>query len=143
MTRETASRRTVCDAPSAGWARRVAVALQAALWIAAPAAALAQGCDARPQQSQFAREDLKRAGTEPDLVIAQDFADRARRELEQLATGAARCGCAPAQARFEAAAAEVRRARDAETRRDLRDSVARTVPLFDGAMAALRECAGR
>ncbi|MCK7481385.1 MAG: hypothetical protein M0C28_32505 [Candidatus Moduliflexus flocculans] len=63
------------------------------------ASGLAQRCDARPPQSQFAREDLRRAATEGDLATAQDFADRARRGLDRLAGVAARCACAPAQAK--------------------------------------------
>lgn len=118
-------------------------ALLAALWMAAPMPALPQGCDPRPQQSHFAMDNLRRAGSEADLAIAQDFADRARRELDQLASGAARCDCEPAQTRFEAAAAQLRQAREAESRRDLRGIVAKTVPLFDEAMAALKDCAGR
>ncbi len=111
--------------------------------MAAPMPALPQGCDPRPQQIQFATDDLRRAGSEADLAIAQDFADRARRELDQLASGAARCGCEPAQTRFEVAAAQMRQARDAESRGDLRGIVAKTVSLFDEAMAALKDCAGR
>lgn len=120
---------------------RMAAGFCLATALAAPAAAHAQGCDARPPQSQFVKENLRRAGAEADLATAQDVADRARRGLDQLATGAERCGCALAQSRFDAAAAQVRKARDAESRRQLRDIVALTLPLFDEAMAALRDCA--
>jgi len=120
---------------------RMAAGLCLATALAAPAVAHAQGCDARPAQSQFVKDNLRRAGSEADLATAQDVADRARRGLDQLAIGAARCGCALAQSRFDAAAAEVRRARDAESRKELRDIVARALPVFDEAMAALRDCA--
>lgn len=111
--------------------------------IAGAASAQAQSCDSRPAQSHFAREDLRRAVSEGDFATAQDFSDRARRELEQLASIATRCGCAPAQSRFEAAAAQVHHARDAETRRELRDTVKQTIQLFDEAMLELRACAKR
>ena len=104
------------------------------------APALAQRCDARPPQSQFARDDLRRAVVEGDLATAQDFADRARRGLDQLAGVAARCACAPAQSKFEAASAQVRRARDLESRRELRQVVTGAVPMFDDAMLELRHC---
>jgi len=116
-------------------------AVLGAVLCAVTAPAQAQRCDARPPQSQFAREDLRRAVTEGDLATAQDFADRARRGLDQLAGVAARCACAPAQSKFEAASAQVRRARDAESRRELRDVVTGAAPMFDDAMLELRNCA--
>jgi hypothetical protein len=116
-------------------------AVLGAVLCAVTAPAQAQRCDPRPPQSQFAREDLRRAATEGDLATAQDFADRARRGLDQLAGVATRCACAPAQAKFEAASAQVRHARDAESRRELRDVITGAVPMFDGAMLELRNCA--
>ncbi len=109
--------------------------------LSAPAFAFALSCDARAPHIQFARDNLRRAASEGDLPTAQDYADRARRQLEQLARGAERCGCAPAQPRFEAAAAQLRKARDAESRRQVRDIVGRVLPQFEEAMAVLRGCA--
>ena len=116
-------------------------AVLGAVLCAVTAPAQAQRCDARPPQSQFAREDLRRAVTEGDLATAQDYADRARRGLDQLAGVATRCGCAVAQAKFEATSAQVRHARDAESRRELRDVITAAVPMFDDAMMELRNCA--
>jgi hypothetical protein len=116
-------------------------AVLGAVLCAVTAPALAQRCDARPPQSQFAREDLRRAVSEGDLATAQDYADRARRGLDQLAGVATRCGCAVAQAKFEATSAQVRHARDAESRRELRDVITAAVPMFDDAMMELRNCA--
>jgi hypothetical protein len=107
----------------------------------APSVAFALACDARAPHVQFARDNLRRAASEGDLPTAQDYADRARRQMEQLARGAERCGCPVAQPVFEAAAAELRKARDAESRRQVRDIVARVQPRFEEAMAALRACA--
>lgn len=123
--------------------RMAATILLAAGSIAGAGSAQAQSCDSRPAQSHFAREDLRRAVSDGDFATAQDFSDRARRELEQLASIAVRCGCGPAQSRFEAAAAQVHQARDAETRRELRKTVNETIRLFDEAMQALRHCAKR
>lgn len=109
--------------------------------LSASVSAYAQPCDSRPPQSQFARDDLRRAVTEGDLATAHDYADRARRGLDQLAGVATRCGCAAAGTKFEAASAQVRRARDAESRRELRDAGNQAVPLLDEAMLELRKCA--
>jgi hypothetical protein len=61
--------------------------------------------------------------------------------MEQIARGAERCGCAAAKPLFETAAVELRKARDAESRREVRDVVGRVLPRFDQALAALRSCA--
>jgi hypothetical protein len=59
---------------------------------------------------------------------------RARRELEQLASVAKRCGCAPTQSRSDAVVVQIRQARDANSRRKLRDIANQTIPIFDEAM---------
>lgn len=127
---------------SRGAAARAAAGLVVAAALAAPSLALSQACDPRAPHAQFARDNLRRATAEGDLATAQDYADRARRQMEQLARGAERCGCTSAQPHFAAAAAELRKARDAESRRQLREVVGRAQPLFDGAMSDLRGCAG-
>ncbi|MBS1191669.1 MAG: hypothetical protein H6R10_3461 [Rhodocyclaceae bacterium] len=103
----------------------------------------AQPCDSRWSQVQFARDDLQRAASEGDLASAQDFADRARREFNHLATLAGGCGCGPAEAKFDAVASEVRHAQDAESRKELRETIGRAKALFDEAQALLRECRKR
>jgi ATP/maltotriose-dependent transcriptional regulator MalT len=121
---------------------------QSATWLllctalAARAEAAAQGCDARPQQSQFVQANFQRIAIEGDLASAQDFADRARRGLDQLASEARRCGCEAAQTRFEAAAAQMRLARSAESRKALREVTQQAVTQFDAAMAEQRKCGG-
>lgn len=114
--------------------------LSTALIGAAPAAA--QSCDARPSQGPFVQANFQRIAKEGDLASAQDFADRARRGLDQLATEARRCGCEAAQTSFEAAAAQMRLARSAESRKALREVTDRAAAQFDAAMAEQRKCAG-
>lgn len=118
-----------------------AIAMLAA--IAAAGWAGAQTCDLRGPPIQFAREDLQRAANEGDLPTAQDYADRARREFDHLATSASRCGCRLATTKFEEAATQIRRTQEAESRKDLREVIARTRPLFEAALAELRECGRR
>jgi hypothetical protein len=122
---------------------RYRAAAMAALLLLATAPAWAQSCDARSPQTQFAREDLQRALTDADFAIAQDYSERARRELKHLAVQSARCDCAAAQAPFEAAAAKVRVALDTETRKDLREAIKLAIPPFDEAMKQLKDCARR
>lgn len=102
-----------------------------------------QTCDARSQHLAYVREDLRRAGMEADFPTALDFADRGRRELDQLAVTAGRCGCAPAQAGFETLAVRLKRAGLVETRQDLRDAVKQLPPLLDEAISHLKDCARR
>lgn len=75
---------------------------------------------------------------EGDLAPAQDFADRARRELEQLASVAMRYGCAPTQSRSGAVVVEIQQAKDADSRRKSRDIANQTTPTLDEAMLQLR-----
>lgn len=119
------------------------------LWMAAMAAILsigqaaAQDCHARWPQIQYARDDLQRAFTEGDLASAQDYADRARRRFDNLAVQAARCECPPAAARFEEAAAGLRRAQEAESRKELREVAAGAKAMFEAAQAQLEGCRKR
>jgi hypothetical protein len=103
----------------------------------------AQTCDARSPQTQYARENLQRVLTEADFPIAQDYAERTRRELNHLSVQSARCDCAAAQAKFDAAAAKVHLALDAESRKELREAIKLAVLPFDEAMKQLKECAKR
>lgn len=105
--------------------------------------AAAEICDSRWPQLQFARDDLQRAATEGDLASAQDFADRARREFDHLATLANRCGCPPAATQFEDLARRVRQTQDAESRKDLRDMINATKPLLEAALGQLQDCRKR
>lgn len=111
--------------------------------IAAAGIAEAQTCDPRWPAVQFVRDDLQRAASEGDLPTAQDYADRARREFDHLAGLATRCGCVGAVAKFEDAARQIRRAQDAESRRDLREVIGATRPIFDAALLQLQECGRR
>lgn len=134
------------------WRRRLAVRSdflrQSVAWLllstalAAGTEAAAQGCDARPPQSQFVQANFQRIAIEGDIATAQDFADRARRGLDQLASEARRCGCEAAQTNFEEAAARMRLARSAESRKNLREVTQQAVTQFDAAMAEQRKCGG-
>lgn len=115
------------------------LAMIALMGPAAPA--LAQTCDTRSAQVQFARDNLQRAAIEGDLASAQDFADRARREFDNLAGQATRCGCAPAVAKFAEAAAHIRRTQEAESRQALREIVVSARSLFEAALAVMQDCA--
>ena len=111
------------------------------LLLAAPAHA--QVCDARSSLSQITRENLQRAATDGDFPTAQDYSDRGRRNLDQLAATAGRCDCPAAQSRFEAAATVMRRTPDTENRKDLRAVVTQATATFDDGMGKLKECAKR
>lgn len=105
--------------------------------------AQAQVCDPRSSQSQITRENLLRASMDGDFPTAQDYADRGRRNLDQLAASAGRCDCPAAQARFEAAAGVARQSLDADNRKDLRAIVTRAVTAFEDGMGKLKECSRR
>jgi hypothetical protein len=105
--------------------------------------AYAQDCDARWPQLQFARDDLQRAATEGDLPSAQDYADRARRRFDNLATLATRCECPSAASKFEEATADMRRAQEAESRKDLREAASSARTRFEAAQAQLQSCRKR
>lgn len=105
--------------------------------------AIAQNCDARWPQLQFARDDLQRATNEGDLASAQDYADRARRRFDNLAALAARCDCPSAASKFEEAAAGMRRAQDAESRKELRETATGARTLFEAAQTQLQSCRKR
>lgn len=105
--------------------------------------ARAQACDPRSSQSQITRENLLRASMDGDFPTAQDYADRGRRNLDQLAATAGRCDCPAAQARFEAAAGVARRALDTDNRKDLRAVATQAIAAFEDGMAKLKECARR
>ncbi len=121
---------------------RTAIAATIALLIVSPSLAQ-QSCDARSPQTQFAHDDLQRAQTEADFAIAQDYAERSRRELKQLATSSENCGCAEGSKKFAAAAAQVGVALGGESRRELRDALKQAMPIFAEAMQRLKECSRR
>lgn len=104
--------------------------------------AFSQSCDGQPTQAQMVQANFQRVAKEGDLASALDYAERAQRGLDQLAAHARRCECAAAQADFEAASREMRRAKLAQSRTAVRDVAAKTTVLFDAAMAELRRCAG-
>lgn len=120
-----------------------AVAVLAIGMMALTGTAMAQICDTRWPQLQFARDDLQRAAGEGDLASAQDFADRARREFDQLAALAIRCGCPPAASAFEEANVRIRRAQEAESRKDLREIINNAKATFEGALPQLESCRKR
>ena len=103
----------------------------------------AQVCDPRSSLSQITREYLLRASKDGDLPTAQDYADRSRRNLDQLAAGSGRCGCPAAQSRFEAAAGIARLSLDADNRKDLRASITQAITGFEDGMGKLKDCARR
>lgn len=105
-----------------------------------PAAAVGQTCDIQPTQAQMVQANFQRIAKEGDFASAQDYAERARRGLDQLGAQARRCGCDAAQAGFEAAAKAMRAARLAESRKALRDVAERVAKQFDDAMAEQRKC---
>jgi len=105
-----------------------------------PVEAGAQTCDIQPTQAQMVQANFQRIAKEGDFASALDYAERARRGLDQLGAQARRCGCEAAQAGFEAAAKEMRNARVAESRKALRELVERVSQQFDGAMAEQRKC---
>ena len=105
--------------------------------------AVAEICDSRWPQLQFARDDLQRAANEGDLASAQDFADRARREFDHLATLADRCGCSPAATQFEGLARQIRQTQDAESRKELREMINAAKPLLEAALGQLQDCRKR
>jgi hypothetical protein len=111
--------------------------------LALAGAAQAQQCDPRLPQVAFVQENLQRAATEGDLPTAQDFADRSRRQMDQLAGAARRCGCATAQTKFEELTLELRRAQGIEARKELRELIGRTKLGVGDAVAALKSCADR
>lgn len=113
----------------------------AAISWAAPSSA--QNCDARWPQLQFVRDDLQRATNEGDLASAQDYADRARRGFDHLAALAGRCDCPPAASKFEEAAVGIRRAQDADSRKDLREIINDAKAAFDTAQGRLQDCRKR
>lgn len=118
-----------------------AILIMGMMVLAGPSAA--QVCDSRWPQLQFARDDLQRAASEGDLASAQDFADRARREFDQLASLSIRCGCRPAASIFEDASVRIRQAQDAESRKDLREIINSAKTTFDGAQPQLEACRKR
>lgn len=81
------------------------------------------GCEIRPQHINYLREDLRRAAIEGDVPTALDFADRGRRELDQLALAAGRCGCTVAQQGFEATSRQLKKLALTEVRAELRAGV--------------------
>lgn len=128
----------------AGRQARPGAALALAIAIALPISpAAAEICDGRWPQLQFARDDLQRAVSEGDLASAQDFAERARREFDQLATLATRCGCPPAATQFEGLARHVRQIQDAESRKELREMINAAKPLLEAALGQLQDCRKR
>lgn len=113
------------------------------LLIALASGSRAQVCDPRSSQSQIAREDLHRAAVDGDFPTAQDYADRGRREMDQLTVSADRCACPAARAYFEAASKLARESLEVDNRRDLRLLVGQAERAFEEAMTRLKECSRR
>lgn len=101
-----------------------------------------QVCDVQPSQASMVLANFQRVLKEGDFASAQDYAERSQRGLDQLANQARRCGCEPARTGFESAAAEMRTARFADSRKALHAVVERATVTFDRAMAEQRRCAG-
>jgi Xaa-Pro aminopeptidase len=107
-----------------------------------PAAAVGQTCDIQPTQAQMVQANFQRIAKEGDFASAQDYAERARRGLDQLGAQARRCGCESAQTGFEDAAREMRKTRLAESRAALRQVAERASAAFEAAMVLQRVCGG-
>lgn len=113
-----------------------------AMLLAAEGAWAQDSCNPRWPTVQFVRDDLQRASREGDLPSALDYADRARRDLEQLANLSTRCACPAAAAKFSEAARLLRPAQAAESRKALREVIGGVRPVFDQGMEQLLACGG-
>jgi len=101
----------------------------------------AQSCPSLASNMSDAKAQLQRAADEPDLEAAQDYARRAKNELEDAENAALDCGCSSAASELDDAARHARRAQDADEADEFEDELNGSIRDFNSALGYIRSCA--
>lgn len=121
------------------------------LWLAKGGAGLAlvfllapvaypRDCDVAADAVNEAAELFKRAGQQTTLEDGRREARRLQRAIDDAAVEASDCDCEQSASKLDAAAARVRRARVADTRREFSDQIIQAVDEFNIGVAHMEIC---
>jgi hypothetical protein len=108
--------------------------------IVLPGACLAHECDIAADAINQAAELLKEVGRQTSLDDGRRLARNLQRAVGDAAVEASDCDCERSAAKLDAAAARVRRARSAESRREFSDQINHAIDDFNVGVAHMEIC---
>jgi hypothetical protein len=111
-----------------------------AVLVIRPRTCLAQDCDFAADAINQAAELLKDVGRQTDLDEGRRLARSLQRAIGDAAVEASDCGCERSAVKLDSAAARVRKARSAETRREFSDQINRAIDEFNVGVAHMEIC---
>lgn len=114
--------------------------LLSAMLIILPGTCPAQGCDIAADAINQAAELLKAVGSQTNLDDGRRLARSLQRAIGDAAVEASDCECERSAAKLDAAAARVRRARSAESRREFSDEINHAIDEFNVGVAYMETC---
>jgi len=106
----------------------------------APVACMARDCDVAADAINDAAELLKEVGRQTSLDDGKRLARRLERAIGDAAVEASDCECEQSAAKLDAAAARVRRARSADSRREFSVQINHAIDDFNIGVAHMEIC---
>lgn len=116
------------------------ITLLSAVLLVLPGTCLAHGCDIAAEAINQAAELLKEVGRQTNLDDGRRLARGLNRAIGDAAVEASDCECERSAAKLDAAAARVRRARSAESRREFSDEINHAIDEFNIGVAHMEIC---
>ncbi|HEX8884811.1 MAG TPA: hypothetical protein VF797_10010 [Noviherbaspirillum sp.] len=111
-----------------------------AVLVILPRTCLARDCDIAADAINQAAELLKEVGRQTDLDEGRRLARGLQRAIGDAAVEASDCECEPSAVKLDSAAARVRRARNAGTRREFSDQINHAIDEFNIGVAHMEIC---
>ena len=105
-----------------------------------PATCMAHGCDVAADVINEAAELLKEVGRRTDLDDGRHLARRLQRAVGDAAVEASDCECEQSASKLDSAAMRVRRARNADSRREFSEHINRAIDDFNVGVAHMEIC---
>lgn len=121
------------------WWSRYNVLFLAVLAIS-PATCMAHGCDVAADAVNEAAELLKEVGRQTNLDDGRRLARRLQRAIGDAAVEASDCDCEQSASKLDSAAMQVRRARNADSRREFSDYINCAIDDFNVGVAHMEIC---
>lgn len=101
---------------------------------------MAHGCDVAADVIKEAAELLKEVGRRTDLDDGRHLARRLQRAVGDAAVEASDCECEQSASKLDSAAMRVRRARNADSRREFSEHINRAIDDFNVGVAHMEIC---
>lgn len=115
-------------------------ALLVLVLVVVPVTCKARDCDAAADAINDAAELLKSVGSQTALEDGKRVARRVQRAIDDAAVEASDCDCEQSASKLDAAAARVRRARSADSRRAFSEHINHAIDDFNVGVAHMEIC---